>query len=338
MTHTTTEPQGLTALRSEMALQFSDALASYDAAHETARAIAESLRRTRRLHLVGMGASHWVNRIVEPFYRQAGIDATCYVASEILRSPVPGKATVLLTSQSGGSGEILLYLDQKQAELDEVFGLTLGAESGLARRVRSLIGNGGSEKAFAATRSLTISLALHAAILNALGADVSGLIEFFRNPVEPETQAATDALSRLTFAIFSSRGAAQGVVEAASLTFMELARIPVLALEGGQFRHGPLEVLNKDTGVVLLRPASDARAVADVAAICVAAGIRPVVFDISGEAPLPDCLNVTLPRLDGLAALAAGLVAMQKAIVFAAAVMVPDIGSPVRSTKVTNGE
>ena len=49
------------------------------------------------------------------------------------------------------------------------FGLTLEGSSSLAKAAPSLVGAGGTELAFAATRSLTVSFALHLAILAALG-------------------------------------------------------------------------------------------------------------------------------------------------------------------------
>ena len=49
--------------------------------------------------------------------------------------------------------------------------MTLEPSSTLGRMLPSLIGAGGTEHAFAATRSLTITLALHLGVLAALGLD-----------------------------------------------------------------------------------------------------------------------------------------------------------------------
>jgi fructoselysine-6-P-deglycase FrlB-like protein len=56
---------------------------------------------------------------------------------------------------------------------DAAWGLTLTPEGGLARALPSLVGVGGPEKAYAATRSLLVTLAQHAAILDALGEDMT---------------------------------------------------------------------------------------------------------------------------------------------------------------------
>lgn len=338
----TTPPEGLQRLEAEMARQFTDARASYDANQATAKQAAAHIEATGRLHLVGMGASHWVNRIVEPLYRGLGIDATALVASELLRAPLPGHATELLVSQSGASGEIVRYLDQRdEAEMDQpAFGLTLNAQSPLGQRSTALIGQGGPEKAFAATRSLTITLALHAAILRHIDSDAADFLSVLSAPPAAEgTAAAVQHVAKASVLILASRGILQGVVETAGLTFMELARVPALAMEGGQLRHGPLEVLKPGQVVVLARPAgADAKSVADLARIVLGTGIKPLVLDCSGEEPVADALTLALPELHGLAAATMALASLQRVFVEAAALLVPDVGTPLRSTKVTDGE
>src|SRR5581483_12274729 len=115
-------PTGLELIRDEMRRQHADALASLDQARGVAKRVAVSVRRTKRLVLLGMGGSQYVNRIAEPLYRAQDIDATALVVSEVLRAPLPPgesslgipilQRTVLLTSQSGEYGEILRYAER----------------------------------------------------------------------------------------------------------------------------------------------------------------------------------------------------------------------------------
>ena len=118
-----------------------------------------------------MGASHAAARIVEPLYRSLGIDAIALPLSEQLAAPlsIAGKA-VLVTSQSGESAEVARWF-ATETQRRHVFGLTLDGGSQLARTVPSLVASGGPETAFAATRSLTVTLALHLAVLARLGLD-----------------------------------------------------------------------------------------------------------------------------------------------------------------------
>ena len=149
---------GLQIINAELDRQFPDAAATFAAQTAPAAHAAEQIRATGRLHLLGIGGSHWVNRLAEPYYRQAGVDATAHVISEYMRAPLPGPAVKLLTSQSGASGEILRYLDggADGGPDGPLIGLTLHADSPLGRRVPALAGHGPAERSYAATRSVSM--------------------------------------------------------------------------------------------------------------------------------------------------------------------------------------
>ena len=88
---------GLDIIDAELARQFPDAAKTFANAREAAGRAARDIRETGRLHLLAIGGSHWVNRLAEPFYRQAGIDATAHVISEYMRASLPGPAVRLLS-------------------------------------------------------------------------------------------------------------------------------------------------------------------------------------------------------------------------------------------------
>jgi fructoselysine-6-P-deglycase FrlB-like protein len=332
-------PSGLELIRDEMRRQHADALASLEQATPMAKRVADSARSTGRLVLLGMGGSQYVNRIVEPLYRAQGIDTTALVVSEVLRAPLPsGNRTVLLTSQSGGSGEILRYAE-RPAGGEERFGMTLNGDSPLGKALPCLVAAGGPERAFAATRSMTLSLALHGAILRALGVDAGPLVAVLQKPTSPKVEAAIEQLVGCRAVVYSGRGVLQGVAEAAALGLMELARMPAFAEEGGQFQHGPLEMLGEGIGVVLFRPAGpDAAGAQRLVDVARAAGSPVVIYDVSGEAPVKDAVTVALPKAAGLAAAAAIFPAMQETMIGVAVKRVTGVGEPVRSTKVSDGE
>jgi len=329
---------GLELLTSEMSRQYADARDTLASCEAAATAAALPITAGRRLVLLGMGGSHWVNRICEPHYRAAGIDATAQVLSEYMRAPLPGDPLLLLTSQSGNSGEVVRFLSGRDDRT--IIGLTLAPRSRLARVGLPLVGSGGVEQAYAATRSLLVTIALHAAILRALGQPLDPLETALSTPLcAKDTGAAIDALAGAGNAVFVARGSLQGVADAAALSLMELARIPVLALEAGQFRHGPFEMVTARTSVVFLRgTGSEADNIEGLASELVGHGLRPLVFDQSGLPAIAGCITVGLPAASGLAAAVNGLVAMQQVVVAAADRMVPDVGTPLRSTKVTSGE
>lgn len=332
--------KGIEQLRAEMSKQHSDALQSLRTARLSAEDITEALRARGRLVLLGMGGSHWVNTAACPHYRRCGLDATAHVVSEYMRAPIGGDPAMLVTSQSGRSGEVLRMIENGQISTS-AFGLTLEGDSPLAKSLPSLIGYGASELAYAATRSQLIALAQHAALLEALGMDITEIVELLR--AEPTPVACDEAVYKLAkapVAVMVARGSsAQGTMDAAALCLMETARMPVLGLEAGQFRHGPFEMIEPDMAVVMLRAAGEsADDIAPLAEECVSHGIAPIIVDASGKAPVAGAGTVTLAPQHGLALAFAALPVLQNMIVSAAERRLPDAGVPRRSAKVASAE
>ena len=338
MTSIGKRPAGLQAIDREMARQSADAIASYEDNAEQAKTVVASIRRTGRLLLLGMGGSHAVNRAVEPLYRGHGIEAIAVTLSEQLGMPLPiEERTVLITSQSGESAEVLRWFAETGGTGD-TFGLTLEGTSFLARSAPSLVGAGGSELAFAATRSLTVSFALHLAILAALGTDPAPVLAALRAPAEVDIEPALSAFGDVSVVVTSGRRL-QGLAEALALGLTELSRRPCFSLEGGQLRHGPMEMLGAEVGVVLFR-GQDATLdlVTAMAVSAVETGAPVVVFDCSGKPPVEGATTLSFAPADGLAAILAMLPVAQRFMIAFAAARVENAETPVRSTKITRSE
>ncbi|MDG4895944.1 MULTISPECIES: SIS domain-containing protein [unclassified Mesorhizobium] len=338
MTAQKPRPSGLLAIDREMARQHQDALASFENNSDVAARVATSIGKTGRLVLLGMGASHAVARAVEPLYRARGIDAIALPLSEQLGQPLPltGK-TVIVTSQSGESAEVLRWFAET-GDRAETFGLTLEAGSFLGRTVPCLVGAGGTELAFAATRSLTVTFALHLAILAALGDDPAAALAALKAPEAIAIDAALAALGNVVTVVTSGRSL-QGVAEALALGLTELSRLPCYSLEGGQLRHGPMEMLGPKIGIVLFRdndPTADL--VTAMAVSVVEAGAPLIVFDASGKAPVSGAVTLAFKPATGLAAIFAILPVAQRLMIAFADSRVENAGTPVRTTKITRSE
>lgn len=332
------ETEAQLAIYDEMARQFQDSKASIDGAKEPAEKIAASLRQTGRLLLLGMGGSHAVGRALEPLYRAHGIDAIAVPLSEQLGQPLPVDGrTIIVTSQSGESAEVLRWF-RDCAPKEHVFGLTMEPNSSLAGLAPCLVGAGGSEIPFAATRSLTVSAALHAAVLGALGRNLDDLFAILHGQPSFAIDEAVAALGDVNSVVTSSRQL-QGVAEAIALGLTELSRLPCFSLEGGQFRHGPVEMLGKSVGVVLFRADDETCDLVTGFADFIAETESPLVaFDASGKAPIKGAITVTCAQAKGLAAIFSLLPAAQRFMVDFAASRVENVGTPLRCTKVTRVE
>lgn len=339
MTTARNRPAGLMAIDREMARQHADAIASFEHNTAVAAKVAASIRQSGRLLLLGMGGSHAVGRAVEPLYRALGIDALALPLSEQLGQPLPlnGK-TVLVTSQSGESAEVVRWFSEADSSAADVFGLTLEGGSFLARTAPCLVGAGGTELAFAATRSLTVTFALHLAILAALGEDPNAALAALDHPQDNDITQALAALDKVASIVTSGRRL-QGVAEALALGLTELSRLPCFSLEGGQLRHGPMEMLGPHIGVILFRgydPTSEL--VTTMAVSVVEAGAPLVIFDSSGEVPVAGAVTLSFEPASGLAAILAMLPVAQRLMIAFADARIDNAGTPVRSTKITRSE
>ncbi|MBY2909301.1 MULTISPECIES: SIS domain-containing protein [Rhizobium] len=338
MTAERPRPAGLAAIDREMARQHADAISSYEAAQPMATRAAASLKRTGRLLLIGMGGSHAVNRAVEPLYRALGIDTVAMPLSEQLGQPLPiAGRTIFVTSQSGESAEVVRWFNETGGT-EETFGLTLEGSSFLASAAPSLIGTGGTELAFAATRSLTVTFALHLAILATLGDDPDAAIAALKTPEDHDIAAALTALENVATIVTSGRRL-QGIAEALALGLTELSRRPCFSLEGGQLRHGPMEMLGPEIGVVLFRGFDEtAGLVTAMATSAVETGAPVILFDASGEAAVAGAVTIRFAPATGLAAIFAMLPVAQRLMIAFADARVENAGTPVRSTKITRSE
>ncbi len=329
---------GRAAIEAEMARQAGDALASFAGAAACAGEVAASITRTGRLVMLGMGASHALNRTVEPFFRDLGIEALALPLSEQLDQPLPlAGRTVIVVSQSGESAEVVRWLGAARPGADG-FGLTMDARSTLAAALPCLIGAGGVETGFAATRSVLVGLALYGAVLSALGTGAAPMLDVLRAPVPAETGGALDALAGVRCIVTSGRRLA-GLAEGLALGLVELSRVPAFALQGGQFRHGPMEMLGAGVGAVFFRGADGTGdLVGRLAGAVAEAGSPAVVLDASGEPPAAGAVTLPVGRRAGLAGPAALIPLSQRLMLDFAAARVADVGRPLRTSKVTRTE
>jgi len=296
---------------------------------------------TRRALLLGMGASHHVNQIAAARLRARGLDAVAVALSEQLSTPLPtaGK-TVILVSQSGDSGEVAHYLAAKE-DLSHHTGLSLSADSGLARAVPTMLAAGGREIGFAATRSFALSLVLYSMILDGLGAEPGedGYDRDKEAGVHGDLEAALETIpSGRRSMVYSGRGTFDGLAAMAALGSMELGRVPALALEGGQLRHGPIEMLAEESTVVLFQGPNTEKHGAALAGFVDEAGGQMVVFDAAGGVLPPGATGLSFRPGDGLAAVFAMLPSVQAWTIALAARSNRALGLPRFCDKVTTGD
>lgn len=298
------------------------------------------------LLLSGMGASLHAAEAAASLLRAQGVRAWTLPTSELLHygADLP-EAPLLLISQSGASAEIVRLLEGRPGG---VHGLTLDPGAPLAAR-GGLVMPGGPERAFAATRSFTSTVAALAMLAREVGApvDLAGMPDALQRALDEEDRVAplVEAYQGSTALFFTGRGPLHGLANYAALLIMEMCRLPAAGLEAAQLRHGPLEVGRPELAVTAFAadgPTRDLilRLARDVAAT----GARSVLLDASrgdaadggeGEANVLRWPLEALPEADAVAPLA---VVVQLAAYRLARARGIAPGVPLRSSKVTREE
>lgn len=304
-------------------------------------ALAADVRASGELLVTGMGASLHAGEVLAGLLRGLGVRAWALPASELLHY---GEALqvrpLLVVSQSGRSVEVERLVRRKASG---VHGLTLDAESPLGRVGAGVI-PGGPERAFAATRSFTTTVAALYGLASRLGASVD--LQALPSSIGPALgrlgglEAARETLQRGRTMVVTGRGPLAGLARYVALLLTELARVPAAALESAQLRHGPVEAAGESLAVVALAASGGTGGlVRKLAAELASMGSPTVLLNASAEVPGAVAVtSVVLPEADELAAVLPLAVAAQRLAVALAEARGIEPGVPSRARKVTREE
>ena len=266
-----------------------------------------------RIVLTGMGSSHFAalptwRRLVEHRLPAWWVDA-----GQLLDAPhlVTDRTLLIVTSQSGASGEIVALLESgvNPASLTAV---TNDEASPLAKAAHRVIALHSGSEATVSTKSYINTLAAHdrlaAALLNRpvdqpgdeIAAAVAALEQFDgADALAPIAAGLVHADNpRLAYIGFGDHGASALY---AGLITKEGAKIPAEGYVGGQFRHGPFELAGPGLTAVLYGapdPAAN-RQLARIGADLLAAGSTVVA---AAGLDLPDTATHLPPPDAGLTA------------------------------------
>lgn len=303
--------------------------------------LAEAVAASDELLITGMGASLHAGAVAAALLRGRGLRAWTLPASELVHyGSALAVRPLLVLSQSGASVEVERLLDRVGGG---VFGLTLDPGSPLGRFGAGVI-PGGPERAYAATRSFTSTLTALLGLSRRLGVSVGleGLASSAAAALEAVIglDAAVDVLMGAGTLVVTGRGPLAGLAEYVALLVTELARVPCVALETAQFRHGPLEAAGPGLGVLALRARGATEVLVGAFVVEVASTGSPTVLLDAGGGPVADGLQLTvsLPAADEVAALLPLAVVAQRLAAGLAEARGIAPGVPLRSAKVTREE
>lgn len=349
-----TEFDGVGELKREIAGQ-PDAVAATlaDAALERyLDRLAGAVHESGELLVTGMGASLHCGLVLAEVLRERGIRAWALPASDLLHyGELLEVEPVLILSQSGASAEVERLLARaggrgRGERGTRVEGLTLDPASPLGAAGAGVI-PGGVERAFAATRSFTTTVAALYGLATRLGVtiDLGALPGSLRPALEaPRVEEAAAHLAGASTIFVTGRGPLHGLAEYVALMLMELTRVPCAALESAQLRHGPLEAAGEQLAVIALAAHGGSGGLVRKLAqelvgdgspvVLLDAGLEPGEGGGSRTAPF----TIGLPMANEVAAVLPLAVCAQRLAVALAEARGIRPGVPLRSSKVTREE
>lgn len=218
-----------------------------------------------KIIFAGMGSSNYCSVAADQYLVQHGRNSVRYSASELLHeyfNVINEETLVVITSQSGESGEIVRLLDRLPDHICTV-GITNDAGSTLAERCTyRLFMNVESEdsvttRTYMAGIAITLFLAMSITGVS-YGQFLKGLLkcmknmEIFLENSAGRREETMEGFGENGAVWLLARGCDYGTALAGSLFLREVARVMSAAENCGEFRHGPFEVVDEKFTAIMI--------------------------------------------------------------------------------------
>ncbi len=229
------------------------------------RQAARGIGNARRLILTGMGSSLFACFPLYNYLAAHGVPSTVIDAAELLHYQLPTSrdAVVILVSRSGESVEIVKLLPLLKTRGATIVGITNEPWSTLARQSDHVVLLSSRADEAVAVQTYTATLVTLYLIGAAVAADPSAQGEL-RSVIESmaagmnQWVAASEAwpsfLEDVSTIYLLARGASLGSAMEGALLFHEVAKFPAISMGAGNFRHGPVEVVDSKFRAIVFAP------------------------------------------------------------------------------------
>jgi glucosamine--fructose-6-phosphate aminotransferase (isomerizing) len=224
----------------------------------------------------GMGSSLFTCIVAQNYISKHGYIVDIQDTSELLlRMPqnYPPTSLLVLVSQSGESGEIVKLLEKLRQthNVPPIWAITNSLESTLAQNADLVFPTLAGEETSVTSKTYVSTLLVQFLLASSLVAPIFDLraLQALANPVVEHVGAllgaGRDAISGMMDHLgaefghlyFIGRGCSMATACQATLNLQELCRVPAQVLSAGQFRHGPIEVVDENFRAILLNAARE---------------------------------------------------------------------------------
>jgi glucosamine--fructose-6-phosphate aminotransferase (isomerizing) len=234
----------------------------------------------RRIVVVACGTSYYAGSVAEYFLEDlTRLPVETDIASEFrYRNPVLGPETLVVTvSQSGETADTLAAVREARRQGSRVLAVCNVVGSSLARESDGVIyTHAGPEIGVASTKAFTAQVTALYLLANHLGRVLgtasgeelsAGLLAMAELPGKIEEILALDAriakvaqrFHRKSHFLYLGRGISYPVALEGALKLKEISYIHAEGYAGGEMKHGPIALIDKDMPVVAVVPADETR-------------------------------------------------------------------------------
>lgn len=318
------------------------------------------LKKFDRIILTGMGASYYSLYPAWIKVLQSKVPAIWVNTSELIHhaSDLISKNTLLwIVSQSGKSAEIISLLNLLEPKSDfTVLAIVNDLKSSLAKSIEefsplsALVSIGAEEEVSVSTRTYMNSLAINQLAAKKLcGEGLSSHIEdlhFTVTEIESYLNNWHDHYACLeknfptpNHLSILGRGESLASVYTGALILGEAAKFPASSYQSAEFRHGPLELINKDLSVIVFSgPAHITKLNFRLFNDLVQLGVRAYWVSSNSVPDLPKERFIRSPKWLGIGLPLSEIIPMQLLTVFLADRTGVDVGIFNHIGKITKHE
>ena len=220
-----------------------------------------------KIIFTGMGSSYFISHAVTCLLNPLKINYYAINAGELLhyQFSLLDKTTLLVCiSQSGESYEIVKILERLPAEVT-VIAISNEAKSTLAKKAQiSLLSQAGKEEMTSTKTFISAYLVAYLLSLRFRGeidqtsiSEIEAIIQSVSDLLKNRDQWLPEAVKTIAhkpFVQLVARGPVFAAAQQSALMLMEATRNPASALLGGEFRHGPMEMVKEGFRAVVFAP------------------------------------------------------------------------------------
>lgn len=235
----------------------------------------QTLAKTKAVRIIACGTSYYAGLVAKTWFEQlAQTPVSLEIASEFryFAPPLEKETLCIFISQSGETADTLAALKLVKAQKIPTLGIVNVETSSIARTVDCImLTQAGPEIGVASTKAFTAQLTVLAA-LALKTAQIKNTLEpaTFKSYLQELLELPTligkslqlsdvvknisSMLTSVTSTLYVGRGAAHAIALEGALKLKEISYIHAEAYAGGELKHGPIALIDKNTPTVAIIP------------------------------------------------------------------------------------